>query len=840
MKQFICIHGHFYQPPRENPWLEAIELQDSALPYHDWNERITAGCYAPNAYARFLNGNGKIESIVSNYSKISFNFGPTVLSWMRDKAADVYQAIVQADKDSLKRFSGHGAAVAQCYNHMIMPLANERDKRTQAQWGIRDFEATFGREPEGMWLPECAADNATLEILADFGIKYTILSPFQADQVRGIGDEAWSSVNGGKIDPSMPYLVKFPSGKSIAVFFYDAPVAQAVAFERLLTNGENFANRLKSAFVESRNRDQLVNIATDGESYGHHFEYGEMALAYALHSIESSPSCGLTVYGEYLAEHPPTHEVTIHQGSAWSCSHGVGRWQRDCGCNSGGYPGWNQAWREPLRNALDWLRDELAPRFESKAGEFFKDPWKARDEYLAVILNRAPENIAKFFEALARKELTEPEKLVAIRLLEMQRHAMLMYTSCGWFFDELSGIETVQVIQYAARALQLANDIFSENLEPAFLERLEKAKSNLPEHGNGRNIYEKFVKPAIITREIVGAHFAVSSLFESYPEEGRIYSFRVQQEDRQVFTAGNARLAIGRIRVTFEVTGLSDVFSYGVVHSGGHNLNCGVRPDGNEAEYAKMLAETREAFERGDFAELIRCMDANFGSSHYTLKNLFRDEQRKVLSEILASTHEEIRNTYRLITDRYATLMRFLADLHAPAPPALRMATEYVLNSELRRQFDSDKPDLERVRALIAECASSKVAFDSETLGYACKARVDRLTDLLMKSPNDLDLLQTTTATVMLLRELPFQANLWKAQNNYFALAQTIWPGMHGNSVEGVDTAREWEAQFLKLGEALGFEMKVPELPPEPIAESAEPEIAARKEEMQPELIPTA
>jgi alpha-amylase/alpha-mannosidase (GH57 family) len=322
---------------------------------------------------------------------------------MKEKAPDVLAAIVEADKESRKRFTGHGSAIAQCYNHMILPLANRRDKRTQVEWGIRDFESRFGRLPEGMWLPECGADNESLEVLADAGIKFTILSPFQADQVRPIGEEAWTSVNGGKIDPSMPYKVTFPSGKSIVVFFYDAPVAQAVAFERLLTNGENFANRLKGAFVESRNRDQLVNIATDGESYGHHFMYGEMALAYALNSIESDASSELTVYGEYLENHPPTHEVTIHQPSAWSCSHGVGRWQRDCGCNSGGYSGWNQGWREPLRNALDWLRDELAPDFESKASEYFTDPWKARDEYIKVILNREPEISRGFLKRMRAK-----------------------------------------------------------------------------------------------------------------------------------------------------------------------------------------------------------------------------------------------------------------------------------------------------------------------------------------------------------------------------------------------------------------------------------------------------
>jgi alpha-amylase/alpha-mannosidase (GH57 family) len=362
MNKYVCIHGHFYQPPRENPWLEAVELQDSASPFHDWNERIAYECYAPNARARLLDGEGRIQSIVSNYSRMSFNFGPTLLSWLKDKMPDIHDAIVDADKISCERFSGHGSSLAQVYNHMIMPLANAHDKRTQVLWGIRDFEFRFGRKPEGMWLAETAADGETLDVLAEHGIKFTILSPFQSSRVRSLADDAeWQDVNGAHVDPSMPYLVKLASGRSMVVFFYDAPIAQAIAFERLLNNGELLAKRLTCVFDDKRDHDQLVNVATDGESYGHHFQYGDMALAFALSSIEQNPEIKLTVYGEFLASHPPTHEVEIHQGSAWSCPHGVGRWKENCGCNSGGHPGWNQEWRMPLRKALDWLRDWLAP-----------------------------------------------------------------------------------------------------------------------------------------------------------------------------------------------------------------------------------------------------------------------------------------------------------------------------------------------------------------------------------------------------------------------------------------------------------------------------------------------
>ena len=805
MKKFICIHGHFYQPPRENPWLEAIELQDSAAPYHDWNERITAECYAPNAHARVLDGEGRIDRIISNYSRMSFNFGPTLLSWMKDKAPDIHQAVIDADKESQKLYSGHGSALAQGYNHIIMPLANRRDKYTQVLWGIHDFESRFGRKPEGMWLPETAADNETLDVLAELEIKFTILSPYQAHRVRPLAGGDWQNVSGAKVDPSMPYLVKLPSGRSIAVFFYDAPIAQAIAFEKLLTSGGNLANRLMEGFDEERQHDQLVHVATDGESYGHHFQYGDMALAYAQNLIAANSDIKLTVYGEFLENHPPTHEVEIHQSSAWSCSHGVARWKENCGCNSGGHPGWNQDWRAPLRNALNWLRDQLAPVYETQAKEFLKDPWAARNEYICVILDRSSENIAKFFSQYATRELSEAEQITALRLLEMQRHAMLMFTSCGWFFDEISGIETVQVIQYASRAMQIAHEAVQADLEDGFLKILAEAKSNILAYGDGRAIYERFVKPAIMTRENVAAHYAVSSLFESYPEEARIYSFNVHQEDRQLFTAGNARLAIGRIKVRFVITRNSDVLTYVVIHMGEHNLNCGVRYDGSLEEYAVLVEEMRAEFDRADFPELIRIMDHHFGPAHYSVKNLFRDEQRKILNQILAATRDEIHNSYRLLTDRYAPLMRFLTDLHIPAYKPLEAAMEVVLNSDLRRQFESNNLDFERVKSLLAECEAIKVPLDRDALSYSFKGHLDRLSEQLLKSPEDLETLQRFAAAADLIKPLPFETNLWKPQNIYYIVLTTILPGIRERVGQGDDKAKLWLEKFHALGEPLGF-----------------------------------
>jgi alpha-amylase/alpha-mannosidase (GH57 family) len=517
----VCIHGHFYQPPRENPWLEAIEVQDSAYPYHDWNERVTAECYAPMASARILTSegddDGRIARIVSYYSSISFNFGPTLLAWMETARPELYAAILEADRRSMDRFGGHGAAIAQAHSHLILPLANERDRHTQVLWGLADFRHRFGREPEGMWLAETAVDTPTLEALAAHGVRYTILAPHQAARVRplrdeGAGDDGWTDVPNGSVDTTVPYLCRLPSGASIALVFYDGPLSHALSFGELLKDGERFARRLLSALPSDPDRPRLVHVATDGETYGHHHRYGEMALAYALDRLGADDSVRLTIYGELLAENPPEHEVRIAENTSWSCAHGVERWRSDCGCSTGGEPGWHQRWRAPLREALDWLRDELAPRYESAAGELLRDPWAARDGYVEVLLDRSDESLDRFFSEHASRDLSPEERVRARRLLEMQRHAMTMYTSCGWFFNDLAGIETIQVLQYADRVLQLAQRLFGESFEEGFLSRLERAESNRPLAGapplggNGRLICEREVRPARVNLMGVGGH----------------------------------------------------------------------------------------------------------------------------------------------------------------------------------------------------------------------------------------------------------------------------------------------------------------------------------------------
>src|SRR5581483_10096523 len=451
--RFICIHGHFYQPPRENPWLEAVETQDSAHPYHDWNERITAECYEPNASSRILDARDRITKIVNNYASISFNFGPTLLSWLEQKEPATYAAVIDADRASRDRLDDHGSAIAQVYNHMILPLANARDLQTQVRWGIRDFEHRFGRKPEGMWLPETAVDIPSLEALAAEGIAFTILAPHQAARWRAIGSHSWNET---PVDPTRPYRCHLPSRRHIDIFFYDGPISRAVAFENLLARGENLAHRLLAAFSDSREHAQIVNIATDGETFGHHHRFGDMALAYAIDYINERKLARITNYAEFLAGNPPATEVEIVERTSWSCSHGVARWEYDCGCNVAAPAGWNQQWRAPLRESFNWLRDQCAPIFEEYGSRLLHDPWAARDDYIGVILDRSEENIDRF---LARHAKPAASATQILELMEMQRNAMLMFTSCGWFFNDVSGIETVQVLRYAGRVIQLAEKI---------------------------------------------------------------------------------------------------------------------------------------------------------------------------------------------------------------------------------------------------------------------------------------------------------------------------------------------------------------------------------------------
>jgi alpha-amylase/alpha-mannosidase (GH57 family) len=809
MERYICIHAHFYQPPRENAWLEAVELQDSAYPYHDWNERVTAECYAPNSASRILDGEGRILRIVNNYSKISFNFGPTLLAWMAEKSPTTYQAILTADRESQTIFSGHGSALAQAYNHMILPLATRRDKTTQVVWGIRDFEQRFGRAPEGMWLPETAVDVQTLEILSQHGIKFTVLSPYQAGRARQIGGRAWRNVNGGRIDPSTAYSFRLPSGKRISLFFYDGPISRGIAFEDTLADGQRFAQRLLGAFSDSRTWPQLVHIATDGETYGHHRPYGDMALAYALHHIECTQAARLTNYGEYLEKHPPTHEVQIVANSSWSCAHGVERWKSDCGCNSGMHSGWNQQWRAPLREAFDWLRDTLAPKFEGEARKLFRNPWLARDAYIAVVLDRSRDTVQRFMQQQAQRDLTESEIERGLKLLEVQRHLLLMYTSCGWFFDDLSGIETVQVIQYAARAMQLARGLFGEDLEPAFLDRLATAHSNIPEQGDGRSIYERYIRPAMVDLEKVGAHYAVSSLFEEYEPKSRIYCYSVDRTDYHTSREGKLRVVLGQAAVASEITWESDLLTYGVLHLSDHSVIGGVRKFQGMEAYQALEQEFVQTLGGGGLAELVRLVEKNFSSGTYTLRLLFHDEQRKILGFLLEEAMDEARVLYRKFYDEHARLIRYVTDAGVNLPKRFQMAVDFTLNSDLLDAFSGEEVDTEKAGAVLDQVRRTGVTLDTVTLEFALRQTIERLFQRFLADPKKPGLLVRVDETVALVSQLPFPVRLWEAQNVYYSVMQNL-AGQFSETANSADSeGSAWRDRFVALGEKLKIKVEM-------------------------------
>jgi len=811
LNRFICIHGHFYQPPRENPWLDEVEVQDSAFPYHDWNERVTVECYARNAAARILDSNRRIVDIVNNYSKISFNFGPTLLSWMQEKDPEIYAAILEADRLSQERYSGHGSAMAQVYNHMIMPLANSHDKRTQIIWGIKDFELRFKRKPEGMWLAETAVDLESLDIMAELGIKFTVLAPHQARRVKQGGQEMlWQDVTVAKVDPRVPYRCYLPSGRQISIFFYDGPIALGVAFEGLLNNGEHFARRLAEDFSVSNPNAQLVNIATDGETYGHHHKFGDMALAYGLQYIESNQLARLTVYGEFLQKFPPTQEVEIVEHSSWSCVHGIERWRSDCGCSTGGQPGWNQRWRAPLRQSLDWLRDQIVPLYEEHMKNFTHDPWGARDRYIEVLLDRSEENMSRFLLNLAGRPLKEEEKIKILKLLEMQTNAMLMYTSCGWFFNEISGLETVQILKYAARAIQLAQDVSGIGLEEGFIFRLAGVSSNIPELKDGAQIYRVMVKPSVVDLLRVGAHYAMTSLFEQNASRSNMYSYTVKSEQYDLKEAGRLRLAVGRAMVRSKDTWEQAYICFTVLHLGDHNFIGGVDYLKTD-EFNKMHTLIMNAFLESDIPSVIGVIKDYFKYHNYSLWHLFKREQRMILNQVLGSTMEDIETSFRQIYDHHYPLMQIKNEISLPLPRMLMTIVEFVLNRDISLVLEAEDVDIKRFKQLVEEMKRWSFKRDQANFSFLASHKISSLMKRLSDNPDNFHLMEKIIFILELLTQLSLDLDLWKSQNIYFAMGRKVYPDFIAQT--GTDElAVRWVKSFEHLGEILKVRVSSPVL----------------------------
>jgi alpha-amylase/alpha-mannosidase (GH57 family) len=728
----LIIHGHFYQPPRENPWTGLIDREPSAQPAPNWNERIHQECYRANATARVFDDQGRVVRIVNNYRHLSFNFGPTLMTWLERWHPDTYASIIQADRDSAAVRGGHGNAIAQGYNHTILPLSNERDRRTQIRWGLADFRHRFGREAESLWLPETACNDETLGALIDEGLRYVLLSPFQAERVRPLAGGDWQDASHGQIDPRRAYRYhhRDGSGRHIAIFFYDGHISRAVAFERALVSSSGLLDRFAMA---AGGAGTVAQIATDGESYGHHHRMGERCLAYALSADADRRGFWVTNYGEFLDHFPPEWEAEIKagpngEGTAWSCSHGVGRWIRDCSCHSGAKRGWNQQWRTPLRTALDFLRDESAKVFETMGADLFADPWAARDAYIDVVVDPQADREAWLTRHAARP-LDRSELVRALTLLEMQRDAMLMYTSCGWFFADLSGIETIQILKYAARVLDYLGDLGAVAIRKPFLQLLTKAKSNLREWGSGANIFRKAVEPVRVRPAQVAATVAFLVLAGDDTDAGELAGYRFRRNGVRTETFGGTRLATLCLHLESVATLRTWDFAVAVVYGGGTDFTAAVAPVLHHRE-GDTLVERFWSLAAADGVNLPGLAADVFGSDLVRLPDLQPDDRYRICQAML---HQPVQAWSEAYAQPYRELLHYMDWLRQeghPVPPELLAAADLALWREFgealgKQRLTLDPSPGQRAQALASEAARKGHRFDKAVI----RARLQKLFD---------------------------------------------------------------------------------------------------------------
>lgn len=803
---YITVHGHFYQPPRENPYLDAIERQPSAAPFHDWNERIHHECYRPNAFARVINDRGEVVGIVNNYEYLSFNIGPTLMSWIERHDVEVYQRIVDADRKSCDRLNGHGNAIAQAYNHMILPLANARDKRTQIRWGKQDFKSHFGRDPEGMWLAETAVDSATLEALVAEGIKFIVLAPSQARRCRPRSQEGWHEVGGSQIDPTRPYRCFLPTRDSdspapfIDIFFYDGPISRDMGFDQALSSSHHLAGRLGQAVRGDHRPSQLISVATDGETFGHHKAGTEKCLAYAFVGEFPDRGWSVTNFAHYLSLTPPEWEVELKPVTAWSCAHGVDRWQDDCGCGGGGV--WNQKWRRPLRDALDWLRDQMLKVYEEVGGKLFSDPWSARDEYIHVVRSRTPASVQKFLAQHQAHRLNASERLDALRLLEMQRHAMLMYTSCGWFFEELSRPEGTQILRYAARALELAGDVAGVQLEKGFLKRLALAPSNVDCFKTGAEVYRQLVIPAQISFEQVAAHYAISSLFATYSREERVYCYTASQLDYQLHRMGSMTLAIGQLQLTSEITRETEHLVFAVLHLCGWDFHCCIQPFSGRRQYTQLKENLSEALSQGSAAKTILTMNRHFSDRSYSLQDLFAEERHRIMQLLSQETLTRLDQLYtQVYRDNYGVLIAFHRD-ELPVPRELQVAAEIALGHRLlvtlrSLEHDPNAHDLIELDAIATEANHLRCQLHLPEARQILERTISRSLQTLLHDPQPSQI-QFLGKLIDLSQQLNLGVSLERSQELYLQ-----W--LHHVAIENQSASR----QILELARKLAINISI-------------------------------
>ena len=738
--KYLILHGHFYQPPREDPWSGVVDRQDSAYPYHDWNARIHEECYAANTDARTLDGSGRIREIVNNYAYISYNFGPTLLSWMEGHDPEAYLKIIEADRLSIERTGGFGNAMAQVYNHVIMPLANEHDKYTQIRWGLEDFKSRFGRDAEGIWLAETAINMDTAAVLADCGIRFVVLSPTQAEAFRDGGDGEWVDVSGNSIDTTQAYRLKTSKG-DLAVFFYDMDISKSVGFEHLLTSSENFRNRILSAFSNEA-AHLMVNIATDGESYGHHEAFANMCLASMVSDNGDGGHFIMTNYAHFLSLFPPRAEVRLKEGNnglgtAWSCAHGVGRWMEDCGCSGGGGPGWNQKWRAPFRNALDFLRDRIAEAGAKAAEGLLKDFWAARDDYIRVILDSSDAGFNAFLGDHAPRILTDGERGQVRMLMEAQRYAMYMYTSCGWFFSEISGIETVQCMRYAARALEFSKDLVPAGTEEKFLEMLSYAVSNIPAYGNGRKVYEDLVLAHIMDGSGVINQYVLERLLSGEQDSDRMYCYRIRLHDLKTVEKDGGTVYSGAAELFNEVTRASGNYIFYIIRKSRLDIRSWIKPfeDARIREFLDLTVI------ESSVPELEKKMGDWFKRS-FTLDDLKFDYKEKLIGELFKTSFLKLHEMQTVDLDGYMELLEYYAKMHIPIPEVERSAIEATLNNEIRRRLKmledgGEIDDFGSVAGILSAAQATRLNVNISTVETLFGLKIGQYLDMFLQHRGD-------------------------------------------------------------------------------------------------------
>ena len=667
-----------------------MEREASAAPFHDWNARITQECYGANAHARVFGPGDRIAEIVNNYAWLSFNIGPTLFSWLEQHEPSICHRIVEADRESAARNNGHGGAIAQVYSHAILPLCNARDRATQIRWGIADFRHRFRRMPEAMWLAETGCDVTTADALAEHGMRYIILSPHQAARARTIGHAEWADVSSGSIDPRRPYRLTLPSGRAIVCFFYDGSASHAISFEGVLDTSRGFAERLRAIADPERGSEQIVHVATDGETYGHHKRFADRSLAFMIQHEATEHGLELTNYAAYLDRVAVRDEVELKrgpmgEGTAWSCAHGLGRWTRDCGCNAGRSPGWNQAWRGPLRAAFDLLRDHAAEVLETVGGDLLGDVWQARDEYIDVVLTPTRERRDAFLRKHGRTELSSHARTRAFKLMEAHRMTQLMYASCGWFFDDLAGLETKQVMKYAARATQLLDDVTGRRFMPRLLDALAEGSSNLESEGNGADIMRRRVLRSEVGNPVRIAQRASKQLFGDVPKTESDPAFTIETLDQKVFERASTKIVLGRARIMRRRTEHSEEVTYAAATLTERDMHCGIRTTVGRDVYEALFEDATRCFQQPTPTEVIRLIDRHLGPQYYSVRELSDEARAEFIENVMVDSLERLGATYGVLYDEHRRTIEMFEQVGVEVPDELKLIAQYTLARRLDR-----------------------------------------------------------------------------------------------------------------------------------------------------------